>query len=170
MASLWGVGAPVFVDRQAVQPVEVSRLEATQQLPQKTGVKLRVVGDHQDGTGLDQLEEAADGCAAPHTFSCEQLVSDTGEGDDFLWEFLAIRHPDERVHLVGNLYRISLRVFHAQRCELYDLVLFWVETAGFCIKDDESLVAGKQARKVTHGAPPFPELRAASRAGRIRLP
>ena len=170
IGELVGVGAAVFVDRQAVQPVEVAGLEAPQQLPQKTGVKLRIVGDHQDRAGLDQLEEAADGRATLHALGLQQPIGDAGEGDDVLGEPLALRQPDEGVHLAGDPQGPGLRAFHAQRRELDDLVVSRVEAAGLCVEDDEGLVAVEQACEVTHGRPPSPGWLAASRAGTRPLP
>ena len=170
VGELVGVGAAVFVDRQAVQPVEVAGLEAPQQLPQKTGVKLRIVGDHQDGAGLDQLEEAADGRAALHALGLQQPVGDAGEGDDVLGELLALRQLDEGVHLPGDPQGPGRGALHAQGGELDDLVVLRVEAAGLRVEDDEGLVMVEQADEVTHGPPPFPGLPAASRAGKRPRP
>lgn len=148
------VRAAVFVDRQAVQPVKPAGLEAPQQLPQEAGVKLRIMGDHQDGAGLHQFEEAADGGAGLHALRLEELVSDAGQGDDALRQRLALGQFDEGVQLAGDAQGPGGCALHAQGGQLDDLILGGVEAAGLCVEDDEGLVAVEKAGEVTHGTPP----------------
>ena len=148
------VGPAVFVDRQAVQPVDPADFLAAEQATEKTGVKLRIVGDHQGRAVLHELGDLAGRLGRLHALGLKPLVGDAGQADDVLREGLALGQLDEGVHLAGDPQAAGGRALHAQGGELDDLVVVEVEAAGLGIKYDEGLVAVEQGGEVTHAGPP----------------
>ena len=164
VGELMRVGPAVFVDRQAVQPVDPADLGAAQQAAQKTGVELCVVGDHQDGARLHELGDLAGRLGWLHALGLEEGVGDAGQADDIFRQRLALGQLDEGVHLAGDPQPAGGCALHAQGRQLDDLILVEVEAAGLGVEDHEGLVLVQQGGQVTHGPPPVLWWLAACRA------